>query len=427
MYTVAALREAHTIFDPGTSWSYSNDGLATVGTIQSVLDRLPWADSLQRRVFDKLGMSNSSAVFTPETLASTADGYVFEDSNLITPPNPQLIASVPGDYIDPAGSVISTPDDMAKYMRVILNGGVNDAGARVISQSGYALWTTPDSTNGKVAGQVAPELDEAPLLYQHYAFGLAVHQENGDKIVGHTGGIAGYSACMENDVTRGFGVIALSNLVEAPLHPCAIVLFAIKVLRAQSAGEPLPPLPPQRGNYLQRTAVTNAAQYAGTYRSPDGAALRITTDGTALQLQEADGAKTLYPRGGRTFYVDDSRFRVFGLTFVREAKSGAMDQVISGAQWFAAASYKGPKHFAYPNSWNALTGRYESLGVWGIAAASRVFLLKGHLMLDGAPLAPQKDGSFKLDSTTVRFDTPAAGKMQRLWEDDFELYRIDLP
>ncbi|HLI95147.1 MAG TPA: serine hydrolase [Candidatus Baltobacteraceae bacterium] len=426
MYSVAALRNAHTIFPPGTSWSYSNDGLATTGAILSTIDKRPWAESLQSRVFDELGMTHSSPIFTPETLDDAALGYVFEDSNIITPANPKLIASVPGDFVDPAGSVISTPEDMAKYMRLILNGGVNDAGKRVISQSSYHLWTTPDTNNGKLAGETSPELGEAPLMYQHYAYGLAVHKENGDTIVAHTGGIAGYTACMENDVTRGFAAIAMSNLVEAPLHPCAIVLYAISVLQAQSAGRPLPPVPAALGNYLQRTAVKNAADYAGTYTAPDGTALSIAANGDALSLQSAQGAKTLYPRGGDTFYVDDPRFTIFGLTFVRN-KAGKVDEAVSGGQWFAGASYAGARTFSYPRSWDALIGRYETLGVWGIAGASHVYVLKGHLLLDGAPLVAQSDGSFKAGGSTVRFDTPAAGKMQRMRIDDFDMYRIELP
>lgn len=47
------------------------------------------------------------------------------------------------------------------------------------------------------------------------------------------------------NLTRGFGVIAFANLVEAPLHPCAIVRYAMAVLRAQSLGLNLPaPTPP---------------------------------------------------------------------------------------------------------------------------------------------------------------------------------------
>ena len=427
LYSVADLRKAHTIFPPGTSWSYSNDGLATTGAILSAIDGRPWAQSLQARVFDTLGMSHSSPVFTPQTLHDAALGYVFEDSYDLTPPDPHLIASVPGNFVDPAGSVISTPEDMAKYMRVILNGGVDDAGKRVLSQSSYRMWTTPDSNNGKIAGQTAPELGEAPHMYEHYAFGLAVHDENGDTIVGHTGGIAGYTACMENDVTRGFSAIAMSNLVEAPLHPCAIVLYAIKVLQAQSAGRPLPPVPPAQGNYLQRTAVANAGAYAGTYTAPDGSTLNVAANGNALALQIAGKSQPLYPRGGDTFYVDDPRFAVYGLTFVRN-KAGKVDEVVSGGQWFTGAAYAGPRTFSYPRAWNALVGRYESLGVWGMPAASRVYMLKGQLLLDGAALTPQSSGSFKTaGGATVRFDTPAAGQMQRMHVDDFDMYRIELP
>ncbi len=426
LYTVAALRDAHTIFQPGTSWSYSNDGISTAGTILSTLDGKTWAQSVQSRVLDQLGMSHTSPVFTPATLSDAAFGYVFEEPNMLTPTNPRLVASVPGDFVDPAGSVISTPEDMAKYMRFILNAGVNAAGKHVLSPSSYALWTTPDSNNGKLAGQTSPELAEAPLLYEHYAFGLAVHEENGDKIVAHTGGIAGYSACMENDVTRGFGVIAMSNLVEAPLHPCAIVLYAISVLQAQNAGRPLPPIPASIGYYLQRTTVTNAADYAGTYTAPDGSALTLIANGNTLALQTPQGSNPLYPRGSNTFYVDDPRFAVFGLNFVRN-KAGKIDEVFSGSRWFAGAAYTGPRTFSYPHSWDALTGRYESLGVWGIAAASRVFVLKGRLLVDGAPLTPQPDGSFKLGTATIHFDTPAGDAMQRMKLDAFELYRIDLP
>ena len=426
MYSVAALRHAHTIFPPGTSWSYSNDGLATTGAILSTLDNREWADSLQARVFDRLGMTSSSAVFSPATLDSTAPGYVFDDSSIITPPNPRLITSAPGDFVDPAGSVISTPDDMAKYMRLILNGGVADNGKRVISPSSYHLWTTPDTNNGKLAGETAPELAEAPQMYQHYAFGLAVHQEDGDTIVAHTGGIAGYTACMENDVTRGFSVIAMSNLVEAPLHPCAIVLYAIRVLRAQSLGQPLPPIPPAQGNYLDRTAVANASTYAGTYRAPEGRALEFVANGSTLSLRTAAGLQTLYPRGGSTFYVNDPRFTVFGLTFLRD-KAGQFDQVVSGSQWFANSRYTGPKTFTYPQRWNQLVGRYESLGIWGIPFVTRIYELKGHLMEDGAPLTPNANGTFSAGGTTLHFDTPAAGKMQRLLLDAIEMDRIDLP
>lgn len=423
LYSVAALRYAHTIFTPGTKWSYSNDGFATVGAILAAIDRRPWAESLQARVFDALGMLHSSPVFSPQTFGDAATGYAFEDMNRIMPEHPRLVATGAGDFVDPAGSVISTPEDMAKYMRFLLNGGVNDAGKRVLSQSSYALLTTPDSMSGKPAGPVTPELAEAPLIYQQYAFGLGIHREGTDKIVAHTGGVAGYTACMETNVTRGFGVIAMSNLIEAPLHPCAIVLYAMQVLRAQSMEQPLPAIPPQ----VDRTLVPNAARFAGTYTAPDGLSLVFSASGNHLALQTPNGAKTLYPRGGRTFFVDDPRFAVFGLRFARNS-AGKFDEVFSGDQWFTSSAYRGAKHFNYPRSWGQLTGRYESDQQWGIGFASRVIVLKGTLTLDGAaPLTANKNGTYGLGPSTVRFDTFAGGKAQRMWVDAIPFYRIDLP
>lgn len=427
LFSVAALRDAHTLFAPGSRWAYSNDGLSTAGAILSALDGRTWERSVQTRVFDRLGMTRTSASFTAQSLADAANGYEFGDMNVLTPAQPRLLAVYPGDFVDPAGTVISTPEDMARYMRFLINGGVNDRGERVISQNSYDLMTTPDDMNGKPAGPATPELSEAPLMYQHYGFGLALHTENGEKYVAHTGGIGGYSACMETDVTGGYGVIAMSNLVEAPLHPCAIVLYAMQVLHAQALGQPLPAAPAAaQGTYLQNTHVENADRLSGTYTSgTDSSAITISSGGSMLTLATPRGPAPLYTRGGTTFWVDDPRFAAYGLTFV-PGKNGAME-VVSGPQWFYNEKYTGPKTYAAPANLALYAGRYEGEQLWGVSPASRVFALKGKLTVDGTPLIEQKNGTFKLGSSVVRFDTLAGGQMQRMWIDGLPMYRIDLP
>ena len=79
--------------------------------------------------------------------------------------------------------------------------------------------TTPDHyKNGQAAGAATAQLSEWPAFYRQYGYGLGIFNTDGDHLVGHTGGISGYTACMQMNLTRGFGVIAMSNLVEAPLH-----------------------------------------------------------------------------------------------------------------------------------------------------------------------------------------------------------------
>ena len=422
-YDVVALRRARTIFPPGSAWSYSNDGYATLGAILAQLDSRVWSDSLQARVFAPIGMTESSPFFTPELMADVATGYQFRDNDRPASLEPALAASPPMDFVDPAGSVLSTPEDMARYMRFYLNGGQTAQGAQLVSSATFSAMTRPDTlANGKPAGAAGATLQEWPAFYRRYGYGLAVFDDGGDHLVGHTGGISGYTACMQINLTRGFGVIAFANLVEAPLHPCAIVRYAMTVLRAQSLGEALPGAPPAP----DPARVTRAADYAGTYTDAGGRSLRVSADGDRLGL--IDGGKTiaLYPRGGDLFWADDPRYSLFLVSFGRD-HNGRVVEFTYGSQWYPNERYRGPHAFSHPPAWNALVGRYENT-YWGQPSIARVVIVKNRLTLDGTDsLEPLSNGTFALGDSRVRFDSYAGKFPQRLNVDDTNFYRVDLP
>lgn len=423
VYDVLALRNATTLFSPGTSWSYSNDGFATAGAIVAALDRRSWADSLTARVFTPIGMNDSSPVFTPELMADAAKGYQFRDNDRPPSLDPPLVASPPLDFVDPAGSVLSTPEDMARYMRFYLNGGVTPDGRRLISAASFAAMThAARLNNGKPAGSPGAMLAEAPAFYREYGYGLSIFNDGGDRSIGHTGGISGYTACMQMNLTRGFGVIAFANLVEAPLHPCAIVLYAMRVLRAQSLGESLPP-PPLRKDPAR---VENAAAYAGTYRTSDAPALQVADRGHRLSLLDGSKEIALYPRGDDQFWADDPNYATFLLVFGRNG-ANQVDQMNYGGRWYANGNYRGPLSATIPPAWRALLGRYENTFA-GNPAVSRVVAVHGRLTLDGTDtLVPRRDGAFTLGPSVVRFDAYAGDRPQRLSIDDIHLYRVELP
>ncbi|MGH7736609.1 MAG: serine hydrolase domain-containing protein [Candidatus Tyrphobacter sp.] len=426
-YSVYALRDAHTLFTPGTAWSYSNDGYATVGAIVSALDRRFWSASLQARVLDPLAMRDTAAVFTPQTLESAATGYEFADADRPAPLHPRLVPSRVMDFVDPAGSVLSTPGDMARYLRFYLNGGVDASGRRLVSSDDFARMTNPDRyRNGAPAGSAATELQEAPEFYREYGFGLAIFGKDpamrGDHVIGHTGGISGYTACMQANLTRGFGVIAMANLVEEPLHPCAIVLYAMRVLRAQSEGRALPAPPPAPDPAL----TPNGQEYSGTYTARDGSSFAV--DGVPGRAVMVDRGRSyvLYPRGDDLFWSSDPRYALFLLHFGRNA-SRHVDEATYGSEWFGNERYFGPRSWSYPRAWNEYVGRYEN-SFWGSPSVTRVLVVKGTLTFDGLePLRPRGGGSFSIGPDTVRFDALAAGKMQRMRIDDITMYRVDLP
>ncbi|HZV76875.1 MAG TPA: serine hydrolase domain-containing protein [Candidatus Babeliales bacterium] len=422
-YDILALRRAKTLFAPGTAWSYSNDGFATAGAILARLDRRPWPDSLQARVLGPIGMENSSSVFTPELMTNAAIPYQFRDNDRPPPLQPALAPAPPMDFVDPAGSVLSTPEDMARYIRFYLNAGRTESGAQLISPATFAAMTRPDAlNNGKPAGSTETVLEEAPAFYRQYGYGLSIFNDGGDRVIGHTGGISGYTACMQMNLTRGFGIIAFANLVEAPLHPCAIVLYAMRVLRAQSLGQPLPPAPPAP----DPAHVAQAADYAGTYTAAGGAVLRVAGAGDRLRLEDGSATFTLYPRGPGLFWTDDPNYTMFLIVFGRDANRKIVE-LTYGSQWYPNERYRGPRSFSYPAGWNALVGRYENT-YFGSPAITRVVIVKNRLTLDGTDrLVPLRDGNFALGSSVVRFDSYAGSQPQRLSIDDTYLYRVELP
>lgn len=423
VYGIAALRDAHVLFPPGTSWSYANDGYATAGAVLSALDERPWYESLQARVLDPIGMTSSSPVFTPDTMAEAATGYEFRDADRPAPPHPALVASRPFDFVNPAGSVLSTPEDMARYLRFYLNGGVTEGGRRLLSAETFAAMTSPDRyRNGTLAGSSTPVLAEAPQFYRKYGYGLAIFGEHGDRVVGHTGGISGYTACMQANLTRGFAIIAMANLVEAPLHPCAIVLYAMRVLRAQALREPLPPPSP----VTNPARVAHPTDYGGTYEATNGMKFSVVAGNARLTMLDGASTYDLYPRGPDLFWSSDPRYQMFLLHFGRNANRRVVEATYGGL-WFTNGQYSGPRSWRRPSRWNALVGRYED-SFWGSPFISRVVIVKGTLTIDGIqPLVPLKNDAFALGASTVRFDTFVEGKAQRMTVDAVSLYRVELP
>lgn len=412
------LRDWMTGFAPGTHWSYSNAGYDTLGSILESLDHANYADIMQRRVFTPLGMNDTTAVWNPRTLENASNGYLYRADDIAVPQDPSLMVAPTTHFIDPAGSVLSTGADMAAYMRFLLNGGRGANGALISPQS-YALLTSPGVTNGKELG------DAAPGMYHRYGYGLAIMNIAGDKVLAHTGGVISYTACMMVDVTRGFGVIALSNLGYVGDRPCGIVSYAIEALAAQAQGKALPALPQPRDS----ARVGNAAEYAGTYTSPGGDAFTVSANGDRLTLHRGSAALPIYPRGGDGFWVDDPQLRAFGLQFSRDGK-GNVTSVSSGPLWFTGARYSGPRSFTYPAAWSAYTGEYETADANGYYWSSHVYEREGKLWADGTQLVPEKNTLFHIGTDMwqpawLRFAEPLVGKTQIARMPGETLYRTN--
>jgi CubicO group peptidase (beta-lactamase class C family) len=142
------------IFQPNTDYSYSNEGLDTAGRIIEVVSGIPYEQFLQERLFDPLGMKDTTFWPSAEQIRRLAKTYKLgaQAKTLMEVPISQL--TYPLDdrqhrYPMPAGGLFSTAEDLSKFCRMILNGGVLN-GKRYISLN--VLQEMTSRQNGGLGG-----------------------------------------------------------------------------------------------------------------------------------------------------------------------------------------------------------------------------------------------------------------------------------
>jgi CubicO group peptidase (beta-lactamase class C family) len=120
-------------FDPGTRYAYSGVGLTL---LQFVLERglgLDVGTEMQRRVFDRLGMTRTSMTWRADFAANLADGWT-EDGKA----EPHDARS----KVRAAGSMDTTIADMARLAAGVINGeGLSPRGAAAMTQPGLPITT----------------------------------------------------------------------------------------------------------------------------------------------------------------------------------------------------------------------------------------------------------------------------------------------
>ena len=217
----------------------------------------------------------------------------------------------------------------------------------------------------------------------------------------------GYYARILADLDSGLGVAVMIN---GPGDRDSIAGYALSVIENALDRKPLPPMPavdpPAR--------VKKAADYAGTYAAPDGRTLRLVADGDHLLLLHSGQKLVLESRDDDAFYVPHPDFALFLLRFGRA--QGKVVEAFFGPDWYAGATYTGPREFDHPAKWDAYPGHYRTPNPW--EPNFRIVLRKGRLVFlttEGEEeVTPLGGGEFRVgqeySAERLRFDTVIKGK-----------------
>lgn len=195
-------------FKPGTGWWYSNSNYALLGAVIEKVSGKTWAAFMKAEIFDKLGMADTAADDARDVVPDRASGY-------------SLIGGAPGrfrnaDFTDmsvpyAAGALRSTAEDMARWNAALFGGKLlkPESLKEMLAPGRLRDGAETQTAVAWPGGKAFPP--PAGYVPGPYAFGLDHHSENGRRIIGHDGSIAGFDAMMQTYVDEGLTIIVLTN------------------------------------------------------------------------------------------------------------------------------------------------------------------------------------------------------------------------
>ncbi len=405
---VFALRDTVTGFAPGERFLYSNVGYKTLGLILERLTGRPWWEVVRDRVMEPIGMGTADVVITDASRERLAVGYAgpFDDRPWLSrhgwAPTPWYESGTAD------GTVCATAEELTAYARALLNGV-----PEILEPESFALLTSPIA-----ADPDAPE--------HVYGYGVKTAALGGRRLLGHSGGMVGFTAYLLVDPAAGVGVTVLMN--SAFGERLGLVTFALEAMRAEADGGPAPE-PPAPADPLR---IQDAAAFEGPYEDEAGR-IEIVPHGAGLALVDGDATGPLLRLERDRFAVDHPALERSAIWFLRDGN--VISEAFWGERWLTRPRHTGERAFE-PVPWSSeVVGHYRSWNPW--APSLRVTHRRGELWIefpDGTldvpgerPLTALADGSFRVGEDwspdRIRFDTVIDGRATRALFDGAPFYR----
>src|SRR6201981_2636670 len=131
-------------FEPGSKWKYCQSGILTLGRIVEIVSRVPFEVFLRKRIFDPLGMKDTTFYLSEAQMPRWVIPAKREGEQLV-PAEIGLLYCHPPTWREhyPAsnGGLFSTAPDYTRLAQMLLNGGVLD-GRRYLTAESVRVMST---------------------------------------------------------------------------------------------------------------------------------------------------------------------------------------------------------------------------------------------------------------------------------------------
>jgi CubicO group peptidase (beta-lactamase class C family) len=191
-----------------TTYAYNNLMFVTAGQVVAAVSGESWDDYMREKILQPLGMNSTNTSTTAyKPGANWAIPHSKVDGKL------QPIAFEALDNAGPAGSINSSVADMSKWILLQLNRGkIPGTETRIFSEkSSREMWAQQMVVP---ISEAPPETKSLERRFSGYGMGWGLRDYKGRKLIGHSGGVAGFVTRVMLVPEENLGVVILTNAEE---------------------------------------------------------------------------------------------------------------------------------------------------------------------------------------------------------------------
>ncbi len=184
------------------SYGYQNIMFLAAGEIVPAVSGTSWDDFVRTKFFEPLGMEETvTSVADLEGMTNVATPHKPEDGKVVT------LAWYNWDAMAPAGGIISSVSDMAKWLRLQLARGTIDGVTFFSEDASRTMWTLH---NPQAVSRQSERLFPS-THFRGYALGWGLSDYLGRKVVSHGGGYDGMFSRVVFVAEENLGMVILTN------------------------------------------------------------------------------------------------------------------------------------------------------------------------------------------------------------------------
>ena len=181
-------------------FQYQNIMFTAAGEIVAQVQKQPWENFVTSRILKPLGMNNSTiSVKEIEKAKDFSYGYEYNFDTKET----KKLPFKNFNPIAPAGAINSSANDMANWIKFVMNNG-SVGGKKLVSDKGFEEW-------------LKPQMKTTPNGKSSYGFGWFLQDWNGLKVVQHGGNVDGFNSMVAMIPEKKLGFVLLTNVSDSPI------------------------------------------------------------------------------------------------------------------------------------------------------------------------------------------------------------------